>query len=173
MRRTNPPRTAFSLVELIAATAMMATLTTTSVVLLRSAQNAWKQHRDELTVRNSATAVLRHVARKVRQSLRVVDVTAETTTSGTLTLLAADGSLMYYGHNSSTKQALYGTTSASNLLASNIKTLQFGGLKANGSTLTTQTDLVHAVRCTVTYDLTRPSGTTTETLSCIAWLRSW
>jgi hypothetical protein len=47
------------------------------------------------------------------------------------------------------------------------------GLKANGSTPTTQTDLIHAVRCTLKYTLSRPAGPTTETLSCTAWLRSW
>ena len=68
---------------------------------------------------------------------------------------------------------LYGTTSANNLLATGITELTFVGLKANGSTPTTQTDLIHAIRCTMKYTLTRPSGTTTETISCTAWLRAW
>ena len=166
-------RRGFTLIELITATAMLAALSATSVVLLRSSQSAWKLHRDDLAVRQSALATLRHVARMVRQSVRVTAISAATETSGSLELALADGTRIAYGHDAGSQQALYGENTADSLLANYVKTLKFTGLKADGSSATTETDLIHSVRCTVTYDLLRPTGTTTETLSCTAWLRSW
>ena len=152
---------------------MLAALTTTSVALLRTGQSAWKSHRDEYSVRESALSVLRHVTRKVRQAIRVADVSDESTSSGTLTLVMSDNARLVYAHNNGNSQALYGVTTAWTLLPPQIKLFGFAGQKTKGSTATTEPDLVHAVRCTVTYDVSRPGGTTTETVSCIAWLRSW
>lgn len=174
MRPTNGKRRrGFTLVEAIAATAIMATLTTASFALVRTANAAWLRHRDDSNRRREAIVAMQHVMRRVRQAKRVTAISTAADNSGALTVLMGDGTNSMWDHNSGTNQILYGTTSATNLLAANVTELTVVGLKADGSTLTTQTDLIHAVKCTMKYTLTRPSGTTTETISCTAWLKAW
>lgn len=174
MHRCEPNRRrGFSLVELMAATAMLAALSATTVVLLRSSQHAWSFHRDDFQTRQSALATLRHVARTVRQSRRVNSISAAADDSGRLTVLGSTGVPLAYDHDSGNQKVLYGSPTATSLLANSIKTVNFIGLTSDGSTTTTNPEEIHAVRCTVAYDLNRPSGPVTETLSCTAWLRSW
>jgi prepilin-type N-terminal cleavage/methylation domain-containing protein len=173
MHRTSRQRRGFTLVELIAATAIMATLTAGSFALVRTANTAWLRHRDDTNRRREAIVAMQHIMRRVRQAKRVTAISTAVDSSGALTVLMPDGTASIWDHNSGTNQILYGTTSATNLVAANVTELTVVGLKADGSTQTTQVDLIHAVKCTLKYTLSRPSGTTTETLSCTAWLRAW
>lgn len=174
MHRSNAPRRrGFTLVEVMATTAMLAALSTTTVVLLRGAQSAWSLHRDDVEVRHSALATLRHLTRTARQCTRVSSISASGDTSGYLKLINAAGTTLAYDHDAGEEEVLYGETTAASLLANSIKTMSFAGLKADGSSTTTNPDEIHAVRCTITYDLTRPAGAVTETLSSTAWLRAW
>lgn len=173
MRKCNRRLAGFSLLELVAATAIMATLSAASFMLVRTSHTAWMKHRDDADQRQAALAALQHVMRKVRQATRVTAITAAANTAGSLTLLMADGAQAMWSRNSGTNQLLYGTTSATNLLAANITETTFAAFKADGTTTTTQVDLIHAVRCTLKYTLTRPGGTSTETISCTAFLRAW
>ncbi len=173
MPRTNHRRGGFTLVEMIAATAIMALLTTSSFVIVRTANNAWVRHRDDSNKRREALATLEHIGRRVRQATRVTAISTAADTAGTLTLLMPGGTTAMWSRNSGTNQILYGTTSPTNVLATGITELTFTGIKADGATATTQADLIHAVRCTVKYTITRPTGTVTETVSRSAWLRSW
>ncbi len=166
-------RCAFTLVEVIAAMAIMATLTTASFALLRTTNNAWLRHRNDSNQRREAVASLQHIMRRVRQATAVTAISTAADASGALTLQMTGNASAVWDHNAGTSQMLYGTSTATNLLASGITAFTVVGLKADGSTLTTQLDLIHAVRCTIQYTLTRPSGTSTETLSCTAWLRAW
>ena len=166
-------RRGFTLVEVIAATAIMATLTTASFALLRTANNAWLRHRNDSNQRREAVTALQHLMRRVRQATHVTAISTAADASGALTLLMAGGTTAIWDHNAGTSQLLYGTSTPTNLLAAGITSFTVVGLKADGSTLTTQPDLIHAVRCTLQYTLTRPTGTSTETLSCTAWLRAW
>lgn len=167
------PRRGFSLVELIASAAIMAALTAASFSLVRTANNAWLRHRDDSGQRREAVAALQHIMRRVRQATRVTAISSAADNSGALTVLTPSGSTAIWDHNGGTSQMLYGTTTANNLLAAGITEFNVVGLKANGSTPTTETYLIHAVRCTLKYTLTRPTGSTTETLASTAWLRAW
>lgn len=151
----------------------MATLTTASFALVRTANKAWLRHRDDSGQRRQAVAALQHMVRRVRQAARVTAITAAGDTAGSLTLLMPGAAAATWARNAGTQHVLYGTTSANNLLATGITELTFQGLKADGSTPTTQVDLIHAVRIKVKYAVTRPTGTTTETLASTAWLRAW
>lgn len=157
----------------MSATAIMATLMAASFALVRTSHNAWLKHRDDSQQRQAALAALQQVARRIRQGTRVTSITSAADPTGALTIVMPDGSTSTWSRNSGTNQLLYGTTTANNLLAAGITETTFTGYKADGTTATTQVDLIHAVRCGVKYTLTRPSGTTTETASCIAFLRSW
>lgn len=174
MNRTNRQRrTAFTLVEVIAATAIMAALTTSSFALVRTAHQAWSRHRDDSLQRHEAIAALQHVMRRVRQATAVTAISAAADASGALTLQMADGSAAKWDHDAGTSRALFGVTTPANVLAEGITEMRFAGMTANGLATTTDVTKIHLVSCTVKYALSRPTGATTETVSCMAWLRSW
>jgi hypothetical protein len=158
---------------MIAATAIMATLTTASFALVRTANDAWRRHRDDSLQRAQATAALQHMVRRFRQATQVTAISAPADMSGHLTLQMPDGTNSMWDHDGGTGQILYGTTTANNLLAEGITQANFSGLTANGLATTTDPTKIHAVRCVVTYSLNRPSGSVSETVSCLAWLRTW
>lgn len=166
-------RLAFTLVEVIAATAIMAMLTTSSFAIVRTAHTAWMRHRDDAQQRREGMAALQHIVRLVRQATEVAAISGTSDMSGSITLQMPDGTSAIWDHNSGTSQVLYGTVTPVNLLAEGITQLNFVGLTANGSGVSTDPALIHAVRCTVQYALVRPSGTTTELVTCLAWLRAW
>jgi hypothetical protein len=93
--------------------------------------------------------------------------------SGFLTAQMADGTMAMWDHDGATNRVLYGNVTPNNLLAEGVTQVNFIGLTANGLALTTDPAKIHAVRCMVRYSLNRPTGAVTETVSCIAWLRSW
>ncbi|HEX6962387.1 MAG TPA: prepilin-type N-terminal cleavage/methylation domain-containing protein [Lacipirellula sp.] len=173
MNRTKRRRSGFSLVEVIAAAAIMATLTTASFALVRTANDAWRRHRDDMLQRGQAISTLQHVVRRVRQAREVAAISPNADMSGYLTLQMADGTLAMWDHNGGTGEMLYGTSAPTNLLAEGITAANFVGLTANGLSTTTDISKIHAVRCTVEYTLSRPMGSVTETVSNLAWLRSW
>jgi prepilin-type N-terminal cleavage/methylation domain-containing protein len=173
MSPTSHPRRGFTLVELMGATAIMALLTTSSFVLVRTAHNAWTRHRDDCERRREAIATLQHLTRKVRQATAVTAISTAADTSGAITLSMPGGTTAIWDHNAGTNQVLYGTVTPTNLLANNITEMTLVGVKADGTNTTTTPDLIHAIRCTVRYTLSRPTGIVTETVSSAAWLRSW
>jgi type II secretory pathway pseudopilin PulG len=174
MYRTNRTRrTAFTLVEVIAATAIMAALTTSSFALVRTAHQAWSVHRDDSQQRQQAIATLQHVMRRVRQATAVTMISAPADASGALTLQMADGSPANWDHDAGSSQVLYGQASPSSQLSEGITEIRFVGMTANGLATTTDVTKIHLVSCAVTYTLSRPAGPITETVSRMAWLRSW
>jgi prepilin-type N-terminal cleavage/methylation domain-containing protein len=172
MNRINR-QTGFTLVELIAATAIMAMLTTSSFALVRTANDAWRRHRDDLQQRGEAIAALQHIVRRVRQATQVTSISTAADWSGYITLQMADGTSAMWDHDGGTNQLLYGTGAPNNILAEGLTQLNLIGLTANGLGATTDPSRIHAVRCTVRYALSRPAGPITETVSCVAWLRAW
>jgi hypothetical protein len=173
MRPTNAPRRAFTLVEAIAATAMLAVLTTASFTLIRTANSAWLRHRDDAGRRREAVVAVQHIMRRVRQAYRVTAISAASDASGSLTLVMPGNVAATWDHNAGTNQLLYGASAATSLLATGISEFSLLGLKADGATPTTETDLIHAVKCTIKYPLQRPAGAVVETLSSTSWLRAW
>jgi prepilin-type N-terminal cleavage/methylation domain-containing protein len=174
MSRTNRPTpSGFTLVEVIAATAIMAALTTSSFALVRTSYAVWTRHRDDAQRRQEAIAALQHIIRRVRQASEVTAISAAADNSGALTLLMPDGTSAMWDHNAATSQVLYGAVAPTNLVATGITETTFIGIKADGATQTATPALIHAVNCTVKYTLNRPSGAITETVSCMAWLRAW
>jgi prepilin-type N-terminal cleavage/methylation domain-containing protein len=173
MNRTNHRRTGFTLVEVIAATAIMAMLTTASFALVRTANDAWRRHRDDTLQRGEAMATLQHIVRRLRQATQVTAISTAGDMSGFLTTQMADGTIATWDHDGATNRVMYGTVTPNNLLAEGISQVNFIGFTANGLVLTTDPAKVHAVRCTVRYTLNRPGGSTSEVASCIGWLRAW
>ena len=166
-------RTGFTLLELMVSTAMLAMLSTACMMLVRTSYTAWSRHEDDHAQRHQSLAVLRHIARQARQAKAVMAVSTSTDTSGTLTLLTVDDKLLVWDHNASTKEVLFGVTTATDVLATGIEELSFVGIKADGTTPTIEPGVIHSVLCTSKINLSRPSGTEVVTNSCRAWLRAW
>jgi hypothetical protein len=123
--------------------------------------------------RRAAIAGMQHMCRRIRQATQVTAISAAADTSGYLTLQMPDGTNALWDHNGGASQMLYGTVTASNLLAEGITQASFIGLTANGLLTTTDVTKIHAVLCTLRYNLNRPSGSVTEMITCVAWLRAW
>ena len=152
---------------------MLATLTTSCMVVVRSSYTAWNRHEDDHATRQAGIAVLKHIVRQARQARATIAISLASEKSGSLTLLSSDGNLLIWEHDSSSKEVRYGVNTATNVLATDIEELSFIGLKADGTTSTTDPGLIHSIQCTAKVDVTRPAGTETVTTSCRAWLRAW
>ena len=174
MNNNNPiNRTGFTLLELIVATAMLAMVTTASMVLVRTSYTAWNRHEEDHAQRQAGLAVLRHITRQSRQARAVMAISAASDNSGSLSLLTTDGQLLVWDHDLATKKVLFGVDTATETLATGIEELTFIGFELNGTNQTTETGLIHSVNCTTKVNLTRPAGTEVATSSCRAWLRAW
>jgi prepilin-type N-terminal cleavage/methylation domain-containing protein len=163
----------FSLLELTVSTAILALVATASMALVRTSYTAWNRHDDDQAQRQEAAAVLRHIARNVRQARGVMAISSAGDNSGTLSLLMPNGQTYVWDHNGGTKEVQFGIGSATSHLASNVEQLNFRGLKIDGVTETTEVGMIHSVLCTVRFNLTRPTGTQLVTVSSQAWLRAW
>jgi hypothetical protein len=166
-------RLGLSLLELAVVTAMLAVLTTSSMVVLRTAYTVWNRHEDDHQIRSSAMGVLRHVVRHSRQARAVMAISAASDNSGSLALLDENGQVWVWDHDASTDVVSFGPDSADNLLATQIDELSFTGIKVDGSTPTTELGMIHSIECRITVTVPRPSGSEQITSSCRAWLRSW
>jgi prepilin-type N-terminal cleavage/methylation domain-containing protein len=173
MNPTDRRPAGFTLVEVIAATAIMAVLTTSSFALVRTAHDAWRRHRDDSQQRREAIGALQHIVRRVRQASQVTAISTAADMSGFITLQMGDGTTAMWDHDGATSQVMYGTVTPNNILAEGVAQMNFIALTANGLALTTDPTRIHAVRCLATYTLNRPAGPVTETVSCLAWLRAW
>ncbi len=163
----------FTLLELMVTTAMLAVLTTATMVLVRTSYSAWNRHEHDQEVRQAGIAVLRHIVRHVRQATSVSAISSGSDNSGTLSILTTSGQTLVWDHDAGTNRVLFGITTANQLLATGIEELNFVGLRTDGTTLTTDVGLVHSIRATAKVQLNRPSGTEVVTASCQGWLRAW
>ena len=173
-RWQRPKRRGLTLLEVMAATAMMATLMASTVVLVRSSYAVWQAHEADMERAETAYATLRHVVRSVRQATSVAAISTAADTSGNLSLVMDTGETLLWQHAGAGGQVYYGVapSSADQLLADNIDAMTFVGYEADGSTATTVVGDIHSIKCTVT--VTMPAGGgSSRTVSSWAWLRSW
>lgn len=163
-------RLAFSLLELLVTTTLMATIVTSAVMVLRSTQNAWLGHSSDQAKLESAYATLRHITRGVRQADAVTAISSAADNSGSISILAPSGQTLVWDHSGTNVN--YGVTTATSLLASGVSELTFVGYQADGVTTTTTPADVQSVLCTVKVNLDR-TDVPTRTMSIRIWLRAW
>lgn len=171
--KNKPKQHGFTLLELMVTTAMMAVLCTATMVLVRASYSAWNRHEDDQQIRQSGIAVLRHIVRNARQATAVSAISSAADNSGTLSLLMPSGQTYVWDHDAGTKRVLFGVTTATDVLATGIEELNFVGIRADGTTASTDVGLIHSIRATSEVTLTNPAGTQAVTTSCQAWLRAW
>lgn len=173
MRRSSrQSRKAMTLLEVVAATTMMATLMGSAVVLVRSSYSVWQAHEADMEAADNAYATLRHVVRSARQATAVSAISTAANTSGNLSLTMDSGDVWLWAHSGS--QVLCGVApgSADQLLAENVNQLTFVGYEADGTTPTTVVSDIHSIHCTA--QVTMPAGGgQTRNVSTWVWIRSW
>lgn len=161
------------MLELVVAMTIMATLSTATMVLLRTSQTAWNRHQADYARRQNAVAAARHLVRKIRQAAAVAAISPAADPSGSLSIERGDGAIYVWDHDSVADEILYGQNTATDPLADSITALSFTGYKADGTTTTVAPESIYSVRFQISYELERAAGPTVEQITGQAWLRRW
>src|SRR5262245_14269514 len=77
-------RRGLSLLEMMAATAIMATITASVVVVMRSGYAVWNAQEADIDILENGYGVLRHFVTQARQATAVTAITASSNTQGSL-----------------------------------------------------------------------------------------
>ena len=172
MKCNRTERRGYTLLELVIATAMLATLTTSVSLLLRGTQAAWRAQAQDTELLEAAHATARHVVRHLRQAAAVSAITLPSDAAGSLSALMPNGETYVWTRSSGDNTVRFGLGSATDLLAENIVEMSFAGYQADGVTATTDPEEVQVVECSVKVVLPRDAGAG-RTVTCRAWVRSW
>jgi prepilin-type N-terminal cleavage/methylation domain-containing protein len=165
-------RRGMSLLEMMVATAMLATLMASVVVVMRSGYAVWNAQEADIDVLENGYGVLRHFVQQIRQADSVTAISAASDTTGDVSILTATGVTRTWAHNGAQEQVYFDNGTNNHLLANNIDTLTFTGYEADGVTPTTVVDDIQVVRCAVQVTLPHGGGVS-RTITCRAWVRSW
>ncbi|MCI0332160.1 MAG: hypothetical protein L0228_02910 [Planctomycetes bacterium] len=157
---------------MMVATAIMATLMASVVVVMRSGYAVWNAQEADIDALENGYGVLRHFVQQMRQADVVTVISAATDTTGDLTFTTAAGVTRAWSHNGTPEQVYFNNGTSNQLLANNIDTLTFTGYEADGVTPTTVVDDIQVVQCSVQVTLPQGAGVP-RMLSCRAWIRSW
>src|SRR5690348_970642 len=93
-------RRGLSLLEMMAATAIMATITASVVVVMRSGYAVWNAQEADIDVLENGYGVLRHFVTQMRQATAVTAITASSNTQGSLSFTPASGLARTWTRNS-------------------------------------------------------------------------
>jgi hypothetical protein len=157
---------------MMVATAMMAALMASVVVVMRSGYAVWNAQEADVDALENGYGVLRHFVQQLRQADVVTAISAPSDTTGDLSFTTSTGVTRSWSHNGGTGEVYFNNGTSNQLLARNIDTLSFTGYEADGVTPTTVIADIQMVRCAVQITLPQGAGVT-RTLSCHAWIRSW
>ena len=164
-------RGGLSLLEMMAATAIMATITASVVVVMRSGYAVWNAQEADIDILENGYGVLRHFVTQMRQASTVSTITASNNTLGSLSFTTSTGATCTWTRNA-TNDVYFNNGTSNQLLAKNINTLTFTGYEADGITATTTVGDIQVVQCQVQITLPRGAGVT-RTLTTRAWIRTW
>lgn len=159
------------MLELVVATAMLATVMTAVISLIRTSHAAWEAHEQDYERMENAYATLRHIVRCARQAQAVTHITDPSNPSGQITLLMPSGELHTWQLKSN-DSVYYGIGAPNHLLATDINELVFLGYRADGVTQATSVEEIQLVECRTKTILLHGAGES-RIVRCKAWLRSW
>jgi len=158
-----------SLIELVAATAILATVMTSVVVLVRSGYGVWNAYEQDIEINENSYGLLRHVVRQLRQADAITAISAPSDTAGYLSFVTPSGTTRSWTYSGG--QVLFDNGIGNQLAAQSIDELVFVGYDAAGNPTTTPED-IQRVRCTTEVTLSQGGGVP-KTVSVTAWIRSW
>src|SRR5437763_12695185 len=118
-----------SLLEMMAATAIMATVTAAVVVVMNTGFAVWSAQEADIDVLENGYGVLRHFARQLRQATGITAITAAGNANGSLSFTTVTGVTCTWARNSSS-EVYYNNGTSNQLLAKSIDSLTFTGYKA-------------------------------------------
>ena len=165
-------RRGLSLIEMMAATAMLATLMASVVVVIRTGYASWNAQEADIDVLENAYGVMRHFVQQLRQADSITAISAPSDTAGELSFLTVSGITRSWSHDGAPKQVFFNNGIANQLLARNIDSLSFTAYEADGVTETLVVEDIQVVKCTVQATLPRGGGQA-RSVSGRAWIRSW
>jgi type II secretory pathway component PulJ len=161
-----------TLLEVILATTLLATLLTAVGMILRTGHTAWSAHEQDMTQLEAAAGTVRHISRQVRQASAVVSISSAGGDSGSLSLLMPTGEIFVWDHNSATAEVRFGVGVASDLLAEGITGLQFTAYQADGTTPTAAPAEIRSIVCRADVELGHEAGGS-RSFICRSWIRAW
>src|SRR5262245_65610370 len=112
-------RRGLSLLEMMAATAIMATLTASVVVVMRSGYAVWNAQEADIDVLENGYGVLRHFVTEMRQAANVSSITAANNTQGNLSFITSGGATRTWARNASS-DVYFNNGTSNQLLAKGI-----------------------------------------------------
>lgn len=160
------------MLELMIASAMLATLLAAISLVLRTGRAAWDAQEADFARIEAGHATVRHIVRQIRQARRVQAISDPWDTSGSLSLVDTNDVVLAWSHDEGTGRVLYGINTANQLLAPEISGLRFEGLQADGVTPATSPADVQLIRVEVTLQLPRENAGG-RTIGSWAWMRTW
>src|SRR3954454_19202878 len=160
-----------SLLEMMAATAIMATVTAAVVVVMNTGFAVWSAQEADIDVLENGYGVLRHFCRQMRQATSITAITAAGNTTGSISVTTPTGATCTCARDASSN-VNYNNGTSNQPLAKGINSLTFTGYKADGITATTTLTDIQVIQCQVQVMLPRGAGVT-RTLTTRAWIRSW
>src|SRR5438552_15998844 len=87
----NKRRRGLSLLEMVAATAIMATVTAAVVVVMNTGFAVWNAQEADIDVLENGYGVLRHFCRQMRQATAITAITVAGNTTGSLSFTTTAG----------------------------------------------------------------------------------
>jgi hypothetical protein len=156
---------------MMAATAIMATITASVVVVMRSGYAVWNAQEADIDILENGYGVLRHFVTQLRQATTITAITASSNSQGSLSFTTSTGATRTWTRNASS-DVYFNNGTSNQLLAKNINSMTFTGYEADGVTATTNVSEIQVVQCQVQITLPRGAGIT-RTLTTRAWVRSW
>lgn len=154
------------------ATAIMATLMASVVVLTRSGYAVWNAQEADIDVLENGYGVLRHFAQQLRQATAVSAISAPSDAAGALSFTTATGTTRTWTRSAAQSEVYFNNGASNQLLAKSINALSFTGYKADGVTQSTVVSEIQVVQCSVQVTLPHGAGVT-RTITTRAWIRSW
>ncbi len=141
---------------MMVATAMMATLMASVVVVMRSGYAVWNAQEADIDVLENGYGVLRHFVQQMRQAESVTAISAASDTTGDLSFLTAAGDDANMEPQRRAGGSVFQQRHEQPAAGKDIDTLTFTGYEADGVTQTTVLDDIQVVKCTV--QVTLPQG---------------
>ena len=158
---------------MMAATAIMATVTASVVVVMRiGLRRRGTLKKPTSTCWKTATECCGTLSRQLRQATAVTAITAAGNTHGQPVVHDWPAGVTRTWARNASSDVYFNNGTSNQLLAKSINSLTFTGYKADGVTATTTVTDIQVVQCQVQITLPRGAGVT-RTLTTRAWIRSW
>ncbi len=163
-------RHAFSLVELVMANAIMATLMLATCVLVQTSYQNWNLHEQSSTQKIYTLGAHSHCQRHLRQATDIATLSAS---PPTLYVLSSNGDTHEWVYDSTLKEIHFSlNASTPETLASGIESCSFSGFDKNGILTNTLAD-IQSVVLTTTHQQEIPGTNPLITVTSRSWIRSW